>query len=280
MILGEFKRELTTQKLSNVPCESCGADQLYVKVFSKFFVFGLPAFPTGKTVEIQCSQCKKVNTINFKTQKSAADRVQRIVDQAKHKWYTYLLPIIIGLGLIYVLLKKPNEFKQEMGIDPKTETPTYKIVNATETESTEEVVVEAAETISVSESGEKRYLELTYATSDKPEHEAAQYLLSLLNTAITANNNKGFELEAESNEKRLLLVCYVPNINKSTKKAKEELLSLTTSALQKKFGYTDFYLSFYGYDMSLYAIKANDYQKVAQYELDYAEEHRLLDFYE
>lgn len=280
MILGEFKRELTTQKLSNVPCESCGSDQLYVKVFSKFFVFGFPAFPTGKTVEIQCSQCKKVNTINFKTQKSAADRVQRIVDQAKHKWYTYLLPIIIGLGLIYVLLKKPNEFKQEMGIEPKTETSTYKMVNATETESTDEVSIEAAETISASESGEKRYLELTYATSDVPEHEAAQYLLTLLNTAITANNKKGFELEAESNGKRLLLVCYVPNINKSTKKAKEELLSYTTSALQKKFGYTDFYLAFYGYDMNLYAIKAGEYSAVAHRELDYTEENRLHAFYE
>ena len=280
MILGEFKRELTTQKLSNVPCESCGADQLFVKIFSKFFVFGLPAFPTGKTVEIQCNQCKKVNAINFKTQKSAADRVQRIVDQAKHKWYTYLLLIIIGVGSVFVLFTKTDEFKQEMGIEPKTQTPSYTIVNATETESTEEVVVEAAETISVSESGEKRYLELTYATSETPEHEAAQYLLTLLNTSITANNNKGFELEAESNGKRLLLVCYVPNINKSTKMAKEELLSLTTSALQKKFGYTDFYLAFYGYDMSLYAIKAGDYSAVADIELDYTEENRLHGFYE
>lgn len=279
MILGEFKRELTTQRLSNVPCESCGADQLYVKVFSKFFVFGLPAFPTGKTVEIQCSQCKKVNTINFKTQKSAADRVQRIVDQAKHKWYTYLLLIIIGVGSVFVLFTKTDEFKQEMGIEPKTEKHIYKIVNATETESTEEVVVEAAKTISVSESGEKRYLELTYATSDKPEHEAAQYLLTLLNPDITANNNKGFELEAESNGERLLLVCYVPNINKSTKKAKEELVSYTTSVLQKKFGYTAIYLAFYGYDMSLYAIKSGNYTAVAQFELDYSEENRLHSFY-
>lgn len=278
MILGEFKREVNTQKLSNIPCESCGAEQLYVKVFSKFFVFGLPAFPTGKSVEIQCSQCKKQNNINFRTQKSTADRIQRIVDQSKHKWYSYLLLIIFGIGTVYVLLTKTDEFKQEFGIQPETVAPIYREESIKEVESTEQIVIEEAEV--VTEAPESRFLQLTYDTSDSPKHEAAQYLLTLFNENITANNDKGFEIEAESDGKRLLLVCYVPNINKSTKKAKEELLSLTTSALQKKFGYREVYLAFYGYDMSLYAIKANDYQKVAQVELDYAEEHRLLVFYE
>lgn len=280
MLLGEFKRALNTQKLSNVPCESCGADQLYVKVFSRFFVFGLPAFPTGKTIEIQCRQCKKMNTINVKTQKSAADRVQRIADESKHKWYSYLLLLIFGVGSVFVLFTKTDEFKQEMGLEPKTEKPAYKEVNTTETQSSDPVSIEAAETIPVEESDEKRYSELTYETSDKPEHEAAQYLLTFLNTDITANNNKGFELEAASNGKRLLLVCYVPNISKSTKKAKEELLRFTTSALQKKFGYTQFYLAFYGYDMTLYAVKAGDYTAIAQQGLDVEEEDRLYGFYQ
>lgn len=278
MILGEFKREVNTQKLSNIPCESCGAEQLYVKVFSKFFVFGLPAFPTGKAIEIQCNQCKKQNHINYKTQKSAADRIQRIVDETKHKWYSYLLLIIFGIGSVYVLLTKTEEFKQEFGIEPKSVAPIYREESVNEVESTEQIVIEETEV--VTEAPESRFLQLTYDTSDSPKHESAKYLLTLLKTEITANNNKGFELEAESNGKSILLVCYVPNINKSTKKAKEELLNQTESALKKKFGYTEFYLAFYGYDMSLYAIKANDYQKVAQVELDYEEERRLLDFYE
>lgn len=285
MILGEFKRELHTQKLSNIPCESCGAEELYVKVFSKFFVLGLPAFPTGKAIEIQCSQCKKHNHFNYKTQKSAADRIQRIIDESKHKWYSYLLLIILGIGSVFVLINNTDEFMQEMGIKPKTIAPIYKeeslneaeSINAIKIESTDEITIEETEIIT--EAPESRYLQLTYATSNTPQHEAARFLLTLLNTDITANNNKGFELEAESNGKRLLLVCYVPNINKSTKKAKEELLSFTTSALQKKFGYTEFYLAFYGYDMSLYAIKSGNYTAVAHLELDYPEENRLNLFY-
>lgn len=286
MILGEFKKELNTKKLATIPCESCGEEQLYVKVTSKFFVFGLPVFPTGKEVEIQCRQCKKHNHFHYKIQKSAADRIQRIVDESKHKWYSYLLLIIIGIGSVFVLINNTKEFIQEMGAKPKTVAPIYQeeslqednSIEAISIESTDEVTIEETETIT--EAPQSRYLQLTYTTSDIPEHEAAQYLQTLFNAEITGNNNKGFELEAESNGKRLLLVCYVPNINKSTKKAKEELLTFTETALRKKFGYTDFYLAFYGYDTNLYAIKTGDYSAVAHIELGSDEENRLYEFYE
>jgi sarcosine oxidase delta subunit len=279
MILGEYKREIATQKLMNVPCESCGADQLYVKVFSKFFVLGLPAFPTGKDIEIQCSQCQKRNSINFRTQKSAADKVQRIVDQSKHKWYSYLLLIIFGVGSVYVLLTKTDEFKQEMGIKPKTVTPVYSSSSEIEVESPDEINVEPIEEV-VIESALNRYQAINNATSDTPEHEAAQYLKTLFDADIKTNSDKGFELEAASDEKKLLLVCYVPNIDKSTQKAKEELLHYTTTALQNKWGYTEFYLAFYGYDMNLYALKANNYERTNSIGLDYIEENKLYQFFE
>ena len=66
MIVGVFKRELTTQKLATVACESCGEEQLYVTVYSKFFVLGLPVFPTEKAIEVHCKHCKKQNHINAK----------------------------------------------------------------------------------------------------------------------------------------------------------------------------------------------------------------------
>lgn len=280
MLLGEYKRELSTQKLNHVPCESCGAEQLEVKVFSTFFVLGFPAFPTGKPIEIQCRQCKKLNHINFKTQKSAADRVQRIVDQSKHKWYTYLLPIILGITFVYMLINKPEEFKQEMGFETNSDTPVY-VAEPTEAEaSSEDIKVEGTEIVAVNETAEKRYEQLTYKTSDAPEHAAAQYLLTLFSSEIKANNNKGFEVEAESDGDRILVVCYVPNLRKSTTKAKEELLQRTEEALRKKFGYTQFYLAFYGYDTTLYALKAGEYTAIAQDQLTAADAARLPAFYE
>jgi hypothetical protein len=278
MILGEFKREIATQKLTNVPCESCGAEQLYVKVFSKFFVFGLPAFPTGKDIEIQCNQCKKRNAMNFRTQKSAADRVQRIVDQSKHKWHSYLLLMIIGVGSVFVLLTKTDEFKQELGIEPKTTPTDYHQADTSEENSSDQISVEPVEV--VVESALNRYQAINNATSDTPEHEAARYLKTLFKEDIKTNNNKGFELEAASNGEKLLLVCYVPNIHKSTQKAKEELLQYTTTALQNQLGYTEFYLAFYGYDTNLYALKANDYERTDPFELDYTEENQLYQFFD
>lgn len=277
MILGEFKRELTTQKLSAVSCQSCGEDQLQVTVISKFFVLGLPVFPTGKDIEVTCKNCKKHNVINYKTQRSAADRIQRIAKEAKHKWYSYLLLIIIGLGFPYVLITKSDEFKQEMGLEPKTVAPSYHYSNQADEEVEGEIVVEAAPN---SETPERNYLQLTYSTSTEPEHPAANYLLSLLNKEIKSNSSKSYELEAADNGNSLILVCYVPNIQNSSKKAKEELLTRSVTALKKKFGYTNFYLAFYGYDTNLYAFKAGEYSLVSKFNIDSQEEALLHTFYE
>ncbi len=277
MILGEFKRELTTQKLPSVPCQSCGEEQLQVTVISKFFVLGLPVFPTGKEIEVICRHCKKHNMINHKTQRSAADRIQRIANEAKHKWYSYLLLIIMGLGLPYVLLTKSDEFKQEMGLEPKTVAPSYQNSNEPDEEDQGEIIVKAAPN---SETAERKYLQLTYSTSTEPEHPAANYLLSLLNKEIKSNSSKSYELEAADNGNSLILVCYVPNIQNSSKKAKEELLTRSVTALKKKFGYTNFYLAFYGYDTNLYAFKAGEYSLVSKFNIDSQEEALLHTFYE
>jgi hypothetical protein len=100
-----------------------------------------------------------------------------------------------------------------------------------------------------------------------------------LNSEIKTNNAKGYELEAANNEQRVLLVAYVPNIHKSTKAAKEELLVRTEKVLRKQFGYTQFYLAFYGYDTNLYAMKAGDYTRVAHHNIEPEEEERLHGFY-
>ncbi|MDP2160896.1 MAG: hypothetical protein Q8K02_10465 [Flavobacterium sp.] len=277
MILGEFKRELSTQKLPSVPCQSCGEEQLQVTVISKFFVLGLPVFPTGKQIDVSCKNCKKHNIINYKTQRSAADRIQRIANEAKHKWYSYLLLIIIGLGFPYVLITKSDEFKQEMGLEPKTVTPLYHYSNEPDEEAEGDIVIEAAP---ISETAERKYLQLTYSTSTEPEHPAANYLLTLFNTEIKSNSHKSFELEATDNGSSLILVCYVPNIRNSSTKAKEELLSRSVTALKKKFGYKKVYLAFYGYDTNLYALRAGEYSRVSGYNLDSGEEILLHDFYD
>jgi hypothetical protein len=279
MILGEFKRELTTQKLPSVPCQSCGEEQLQVTVISKFFVLGLPLFPTGKQIEVTCKHCKKHNMINYKTQRSAADRIQRIANEAKHKWYSYLLLIIIGLGFPFVLLTKSDEFKQEMGLEPKTVFPSYHNSNESNDAEEGDIVIEAVDAKPNSETAERKYLQLTYSTSTEPEHPAANYLLNLLNKEIKSNSHKSYELEAADNGNSLILVCYVPNIQNSSKTAKEELLSRSVTALKKKFGYTNFYLAFYGYDTNLYAFKAGEISLVSKYNIDTDEEALLHAFY-
>jgi len=293
MIIGVFKREIATEKLKNESCESCGAPALYVTVTSSFFVLGLPWFPTGKSVDIQCGNCKKRNFLGGYPNQGTAFKVTEITKSAKHKWYSYTMLFFMGLGAILAI---KNEFSK--GEAPVTQSGSFIFREAAEENEqtpTIQEFVEAADMVTVEEVETyeentvydreierlyDNYEELQNRTSLEPQHPAAQYLLTLLDPQTIGEDNKGCELEAYDQHNNLIMIVYMPKINISTQKAKEELLSRTAKALEKKFNYDDIYLAFYGFDTNLYALKVRSREWTSHSKIDRSLENKLQQFWD
>ena len=107
IMIGTTKRLITEEKVKNSSCSHCGEQNtLFAKVFSKMFILKILPFVYGKSIELSCSNCKKVydeqDTIDAVTQR----RIDIIKDDAQHAWFLYLGYGFIVFAFIVAIFKE------------------------------------------------------------------------------------------------------------------------------------------------------------------------------
>ena len=218
MIIGSFQTKTKDENFKQFQCNHCGGNNLNIKIFSTFFNLGIPLFPTGKKLEITCNDCKKINPIIYND--SIYQKLKSIKSESKHPFYLLIFPALFGLFFLYSTI---NEIAKEFN-KPKKE---FNIFN--EKRNKNESIKQKK-----LENYKKQYNELLFNSSILPEHPAAEYILTYFQKNIHGNE-KLVEVEADSFNNSVILVCYMPNIKYSTEKAKKELLDKTTKLLKNKF---------------------------------------------
>lgn len=262
MIIGSFQTKTKDENFKQFQCNHCNGNNINIKVFSTFFNLGIPLFPTGKKIEIMCNDCKKINPIVYN--ESIFKKINSLKCESNHPFYLLIIPVLFGLFFLYHTINEiNNEFNK-----PNKE---FNLIK--EKRNKKEIIKEQS-----LENYKKQYNELLYNSSILPEHPAAEYIVTYFQKNIHSNE-KLVEAEADSFDDTVILVCYMPNIKYSTENAKKELLDKTTRLLKNKFKYDNFYITFYGYDINLYAIKVNDLEQTSQSYLSTETEKLVYDFY-
>lgn len=94
MIIGTGKNKRVAEHINNIKCPNCHENgSLLMEGYQEFLVFGLPAFPTSKTVHVTCSACKKFFPSSSITNEMYRG-VQYIKSKTKPTIWMYLLPIL------------------------------------------------------------------------------------------------------------------------------------------------------------------------------------------
>lgn len=277
MIIGEFKREIGSEKLKNVSCMHCGESQINVKVFSHFFTLGLPFFPTRKSTQIECSHCKSANPVDFKNI-SNQTKITEIVSHYKHPKFAYLMLGFIAFAMIVGLFKECNKKSEEKiysGVRNSSVNPSEII----EEDSISYTFNGKNYTFPIENSPETALDSLKEASYSQTTHEAALYLIDLLNKANKTQSNDPIEIEADDYKNNVIIVGSIPNLEWGTKAAKIELLNRATKEIKRKFGYENVYLGFADDYLNLLAIQVEEKQYISDTDMEFEEGEKLQNFY-
>lgn len=104
IVYGEKSKEILSESLPD-KCSNCGAENsLKMHVFQKYaHVFSLPSFPTGKTAETECSNCKQVIKLEEMTD-SFKEEYKRLKSKSNTSVYYYSWLIAVAIVIIFIIL--------------------------------------------------------------------------------------------------------------------------------------------------------------------------------
>lgn len=99
------ERKIVDENVKRTACDKCNTEEsLNVKVFSKFFALKILFFAISKRVFIQCTNCHRIETSTDAFPRRTKDRIEAILEDAKHPWYFYsgyvILTVMILIGLM------------------------------------------------------------------------------------------------------------------------------------------------------------------------------------
>ncbi|AXG69040.1 hypothetical protein KORDIASMS9_01259 [Kordia sp. SMS9] len=99
------ERLIADEIVKKTSCDRCNTEEsLNVKVHSKFFALKILFFAYGKKVRIECTSCHRIEKDADAFPRRTKDRIEAVLEDAKHPWFLYsgyvVFPIFLILGLM------------------------------------------------------------------------------------------------------------------------------------------------------------------------------------